>query len=59
MNEDPDFMRYNQNFQEAVKALAQRGKEGNLDASLLAYMQVGMVCVQCHKHVRDQAVKRK
>jgi len=54
MAEDEEFIRYNKNFQEALRTLELRSKEGNPDATYLAYIQVGMVCMQCHKHVRDQ-----
>jgi cytochrome c556 len=42
----------------ANDALAQAADEKNLDAAALAYTQLTLSCVNCHKHVRGQATEK-
>ncbi|MCA9191979.1 MAG: cytochrome c [Planctomycetales bacterium] len=40
-------------FQKAMLLLSRAAKEEDLDACVLAYMQVTMNCVRCHELLRD------
>ncbi len=40
-------------FRRSANALTKAAKEKNIDAAALAYMDMTMKCVNCHKHVRD------
>lgn len=40
-------------FEYANKSLVLASKEKNLDAATLAYMELTVSCVNCHKIVRD------
>ena len=47
---------YNQNmadFRRAVEALGETHKGGDIDSAALAYLDMTLRCVQCHKYVRE------
>ena len=48
----PEYARRSAEFRRAADKLAQAGKDKNLDAALLAYVDVTMKCVECHKYIR-------
>jgi cytochrome c556 len=50
----PDYRRESEEFRRAADALTDAARKKNLDGSALAYMQVTMKCVTCHKYVRSQ-----
>lgn len=41
-------------FDYANEAIVQGAREKNLDAVTIAYTQLAISCVQCHKYVRDK-----
>jgi hypothetical protein len=49
----PSYLRHSLEFRDAVDRLAKAGREKNLDSASLAYVEMTMRCVNCHKHVRD------
>ena len=49
----PEYKRHVAGFQAANKGLIQMAQDKNIDGATLAYMQLTMSCVQCHKLVRD------
>ena len=50
-----DYARQSDDFRRSCNALRRAAKEKNLDGAALAWMEVTMKCVQCHKYVRDAA----
>jgi hypothetical protein len=50
-----DYRRHSDDFRRSSNAVTEAARKKNLDGALLAYMQMTMQCVQCHKHVRNQA----
>jgi cytochrome c556 len=50
----PDYRRESEEFRRAADSLTDAARKKNLDGSALAYMQVTMKCVTCHKYVRSQ-----
>ncbi len=47
---------YNENmadFRRAVEALGEAPKRGDIDSAALAYLDMTLRCVQCHKYVRE------
>lgn len=50
-----DYARHSEDFRRAADLLAQSADKGNLDAAVLAYFRLTQNCVDCHRHVRDQA----
>jgi hypothetical protein len=49
----PEYVRYSSDFQRITNELIQASNKKNIDAATLAYVQLTMNCVNCHKHVRE------
>ncbi len=47
-----DYIAQSSEFRRATEALSKAAEKKNLDAAALAYMDVTMKCVNCHKYVR-------
>ena len=50
-----DYARHSDEFRRSCNALRGAAKARNLDGAALAWMEVTMKCIQCHKYVRDAA----
>ena len=50
-----DYARHSDDFRRSCNALRAAAKARNLDGAALAWMEVTMKCIQCHKYVRDAA----
>jgi hypothetical protein len=50
-----DYARQSAEFRRSCDSLRSAAKAKNLDGAALAWMEVTMKCVQCHKYVRDAA----
>ncbi len=48
----PEYMRRSAEFRRSTDALTTAAKEKNLDGATLAYVDVTLKCVECHKYVR-------
>ena len=48
----PEYIRRSGEFRRATDKLKQEAQDKDLDGSLLAYVDVTMKCVACHKYVR-------
>ncbi len=48
-----DYARQSTEFRRSCDRLAHAAKDKNLDGAALAWLEVMMQCVQCHKYVRD------
>ena len=46
------YLHYASDFRESARSLADAAAERNTDGVSLAYMELTINCVQCHKHVR-------
>jgi hypothetical protein len=49
-----DYARQSAEFRRSCDTLRTAAKAKNLDGAALAWMDVTMKCIQCHKYVRDQ-----
>lgn len=49
-----DYARQSAEFRRSCDSLRKAARERNLDGAALAWMEVTMKCVQCHKYVRDE-----
>jgi hypothetical protein len=49
----PRFEVYSNDFQRNAENLARQAKEKNLDGAALAYVDLTLNCVKCHKHIRE------
>ena len=54
----PRYETYSNDFRRNAEALVQSAKEKNLDAAALAYVDLTLNCVKCHKHVREVRMTR-
>ncbi len=48
----PEYLMHSREFRRAAEQMRDAAKRKNLDAATLAYVQMTMKCVECHKHVR-------
>ncbi len=51
----PEYQTMLRDFLHANKSLALAAREKNLDGATLAYLQLTLSCVNCHKVVRDHS----
>lgn len=48
----PEYAQHSREFRRATDSLTEMGKQKNLDGAALAYLDVTLKCVNCHKYVR-------
>lgn len=48
----PEYMKASSDFRETVARLRQAGEQKNLDGATIAYFEVTLNCVRCHKQLR-------
>jgi hypothetical protein len=49
----PEYVQHSHDFRHRTAALTAAAKKKNLDGAALAYVEVTLNCVQCHKYVRN------
>jgi cytochrome c556 len=49
----PEYLQYSNEFRRNADQLARAASNKNIDGAALAYVQMTMSCVNCHKHVRE------
>jgi cytochrome c556 len=49
----PDYDRYSDDFRRAAETLVRSARDKNLDGATLAYLDLTLNCVKCHKHIRE------
>jgi hypothetical protein len=49
-----DYLRQSDEFRRSVGLIADAARNENLDGATLAYMQMTLNCVQCHKQLRSR-----
>lgn len=49
---DPEYVEHADDFRRIINKLAVAAKEKRLDGATLAFLDITMSCVECHKHVR-------
>jgi hypothetical protein len=54
----PRFETYSNDFQRNAEALVKGAKDKNIDAAALAYVDLTLNCVKCHKYVREVRMTR-
>ena len=52
----PDYERLTTDFRRQTDALAKAAKDNNVDAATVAYFQMTVSCVTCHKYLRGREV---
>lgn len=51
--ETEEYTLYSREFVDAARQMSKGARDKNIDAAALAYVQLTLACIQCHKHVRD------
>ena len=54
----PEYLRYSSDFRDTALRLTESAMDRNLDAATLAYVELALKCVECHKHVRGADLAR-
>jgi hypothetical protein len=54
----PEYSMYSNEFQRAAESLVKKAREENQDGATLAYLELTMNCVRCHKYVREIRMTR-
>lgn len=49
----PDYLQHSLTFRRAAGALRDAARKENLEGAALAYVEMTLECVHCHKYVRD------
>jgi hypothetical protein len=49
----PEYEMYSNDFRRTCGDLAQKARAKNIDGAALAYVDLTLTCVKCHKHVRE------
>lgn len=47
-----EYIQFSEEFRRNTTSLAKAGREKNLDAAALAWVEVTLTCVRCHQHAR-------
>jgi hypothetical protein len=54
----PRYELHSNEFRRAAESLIQEANNKNVDASALAYVEMTLACVKCHKYVREVRMSR-
>lgn len=54
----PEYLQHSNEFRRAADAVTDAAKKKNLDGAALAYMDMTLKCVNCHKYVRKVRMAR-
>ena len=54
----PRYELYSNEFRRNAETMIQNAKAKNLDGATLAYVDMTLTCVKCHKHVREVRMGR-
>lgn len=49
----PDYLQHSGEFRRAANAVTNAARDKNIDGAALAYLEMTMKCVNCHKYVRN------
>src|SRR5262245_58710790 len=58
MVETPRYEVYSEEFQRITLKMMNQAKERNLDGAALSYVDMTLMCVKCHQHVREVRIGR-
>ena len=52
VHKTPEYVKFSKDFQDLADALAKDAAAKKLEACMLDYVQLSMLCVKCHTHTR-------
>ena len=50
----PAYLKLSSEFRDSAERLRKAAEKKNIDGSTLAYFEVTLNCVRCHKYIRDK-----
>jgi hypothetical protein len=50
----PEYLQHSEEFKRTADSLTDAGRKKNIDGAVLAYLEMTMKCVNCHKYVRNR-----
>jgi hypothetical protein len=56
--ETPQYKLHSNDFRRAAETMIMQAKAKNVDGAALAYVEMTLTCVKCHKHVREVRMAR-
>jgi hypothetical protein len=54
----PEYKLHSNDFRRTAETMVTQAKAKNMDAAALAYVEMTLTCVKCHKHVREVRMAR-
>jgi hypothetical protein len=54
----PRYELYTNEFRRRLTDLREAAEKKNIDAAALAYVDMTLTCVKCHKHIREERIGR-
>jgi hypothetical protein len=54
----PRYEVHSNEFRRAVETMIEKSRDKNLDGAALAYVEMTLTCVKCHKYVREVKMTR-
>ena len=57
-SDKPAYELLSSNFRRDAQALVKSARDRNIDAATLAYVEMTLSCVKCHKHIREVRMTR-
>ena len=55
----PEYLKMSSDFRGSASRLRDSASDKNMDGSTLAYFEVTLSCVRCHKYIRGETAKNK
>ena len=56
LRQTPDYQKFTADFARQADALGKAAKDSNVDLATVAYFQLTVSCVNCHKHLKGRDV---
>lgn len=56
LRQTPEYQKFTADFARHADALGQAARDSNVDLATLAYFQMTISCVNCHKHLKGRDV---
>ena len=56
INDTDKYLLFSDNFRRSVESLQKAAKDKKIDAAALAYVDMTLACVKCHRYLRDEGI---
>ena len=56
INDTDKYLLFSDNFRRSVEGLQKAAKDKKIDAAALAYVDMTLACVKCHRYMRDEGI---